>query len=213
MAKANPSATSSEVPHTIHRVALYARVSTTNHGQNPEVQLSELRQYAQRRGWTITNEYVDHGVNGAKDSRPQLNKLMRDAHHRAFDAVVVWKIDRFGRSLKHLVTALADLGAYGVAFISLSDQLDLSTPSGRLMFHIIAAMAEFEHALIAERVRAGLAHARQKGVRLGRPRVRVNARAVARLRAEGRSWAEVCQTLNLSRGTAQRAAQAFSVEV
>ena len=148
---------------------MYARVSTTNHGQNPEVQLGELREYAERRGFEISGEYVDHGVTGAKDSRPQLNKLMRDALCRAFDAVLVWKIDRFGRSLKHLVTALADLGAYGVAFISLRDQLDLSTPSGRLMFHIIAAMAEFEHALIAERVRAGLAHAKAKGTKLGRP--------------------------------------------
>ena len=126
------------------------------------MQLRELCEYAGRRGWTVTAEYVDHGVSGSKDTRPQLNKLMAAAHRREFDAVVVWKIDRFGRSLKHLVTALADLSALNVAFVSLRDNLDLSTPSGRLQFHIIAAMAEFERELIKERVRSGIAHARPK---------------------------------------------------
>jgi DNA invertase Pin-like site-specific DNA recombinase len=148
-----------EPPLTIARVALYARVSTCN-GQDPEMQLRELREYAARRGWTITAEYVDQGVSGSKESRPQLNQLMADAHRREFDAVLVWKIDRFGRSLKHLVNALADLCAYGVAFVSFRDNLDLSTPSGRLMFQIIGAMAEFERSLIQERVRAGLRNAR-----------------------------------------------------
>jgi DNA invertase Pin-like site-specific DNA recombinase len=170
------------------------------------MQLRELRQYAERRGWLVAGEYVDH-ISGSKDSRPHLNRLMADAHQRRFDAVVVWKIDRFGRSLKHLVTALADLAAYGVAFVSLRDNLDLSTPSGRLMFHVVAAMAEFERELIRERVRAGLANARAKGKRLGRRRVFVDGASVARLRAEGHSWADVCQRLNLSKGTAQRAAQ------
>lgn len=113
------------------RVALYARVSTTN-GQSTQMQLSELREYATRRGWKICAEYVDEGVSGAKESRPELNRLMADAHRRKFDAVLCWKIDRFGRSLKHLVNALAELDAYRVAFISLKDNLDLSTPSGRL---------------------------------------------------------------------------------
>jgi len=108
------------------------------------MQLSELREYAARRGWGIFDEYVDQGVSGSKESRPQLNRLTADAHRRAFDAVLAWKIDRYGRSLKHLVNALADLSAYGVAFISFRDNLDLSTPSGRLMFQIIGAMAEFE---------------------------------------------------------------------
>ena len=124
------------------RVALYARVSTLN-GQHPEMQLSELRDYAFRRGWEITGEYVDQGVSGSKDSRPALNRLMADAHRRRFDIVACWKVDRFGRSLKHLVNALADLDSYGVAFVSLRDNLDLSTPTGRLMFQIIGAMAEF----------------------------------------------------------------------
>ena len=144
------------------RAALYARVSTLN-GQHPEMQLAELREYASRRGWEIADEYVDEGVSGSKESRPELNRLMADARQRQFDIVLVWKIDRFGRSLKHLVNALADLDAYGVAFASLKDNLDLSTPSGRLMFGIIAAMAEFERSLIQERVKAGLHHARRNG--------------------------------------------------
>src|SRR5215469_14007070 len=156
------SAPSQELPLTINRVALYARVSTLN-GQDPEMQLSELREYAGRRGWTISDEYVDQGVSGSKESRPELNRLTADAHRRAFDAVLVWKIDRYGRSLKHLVDSLADLAAYGVAFVSFRDNLDLSTPSGRLMFQIIGAMAEFERSLIQERVRAGLCNARTNG--------------------------------------------------
>ena len=168
------------------------------------MQLSELREYASRRGWTVTGEYIDQGVSGSKESRPQLNQLMADAHRRNFDAVLVWKIDRFGRSLKHLVNALADLGAYSVAFISFRDNLDLSTPSGRLMFQIIGAMAEFERSLIQERVRAGLRNARAKGKKFGRPRAQVDADQVAALRREGRSWSQVCRTLNVSKGTAQR---------
>ncbi|HZC21839.1 MAG TPA: recombinase family protein, partial [Candidatus Binatia bacterium] len=140
------------------RVALYARVSTLN-GQHPEMQLAELREYASRRGWNVAGEYVDEGISGSKESRPQLNRLMGDVHQRKFEIVLVWKIDRFGRSLKHLVNALADLDAYGVAFVSLKDNLDLSTPSGRLMFQIIGAMSEFERALIQERVKSGMAQA------------------------------------------------------
>ena len=164
-----------ESTRPIARVALYARVSTSNGHQDPEMQLAELREYAGRRGWQIVEEFTDQGVSGCKESRPALNRLMADAHSRKFDAVLVWKIDRFGRSLKHLVNALAELAALGVAFISLRDNLDLSTPSGRLMFQIIGAMAEFERALIQERVRAGLRNARAKGRRLGRPRVIVDA--------------------------------------
>lgn len=169
------------------RVALYARVSTVNL-QHPEMQLAELREYASRRGWKIVGEYVDEGVSGSKESRPEINRLMADVHRRKLDVVLCWKIDRFGRSLKHLVNALADLDAYGVAFVSLKDNLDLSTPSGRLMFQIIGAMAEFERALIQERVRAGLRSARARGKQLGRPRTRVDAAHIAQLRASGASW-------------------------
>jgi DNA invertase Pin-like site-specific DNA recombinase len=193
-----------ESTHPITRVALYARVSTLNN-QDPEMQLSELREYAAHRGWQIVEEFTDQGVSGCKESRPALNRLMADACRRRFDAILVWKIDRFGRSLKHLVNALAELAALGVAFISLRDNLDLSTPSGRLMFQIIGAMAEFERALIQERVRAGLRNARSKGKKLGRPRVTVDASKIASLRAQGRSWGEIVEEMGIGNGTAQRA--------
>jgi DNA invertase Pin-like site-specific DNA recombinase len=133
------------------------------------MQTRELEEYCQRRGWEVAGCYVDTGVSGAKDSRPELNRLMSDAHQRCFDAVLVWKLDRFGRSLRHLVNALAELEALGVAFVSLRDNLDLSTPSGRLMFQIIGAMGEFERSLIVERVKAGMRNARAKGKRIGCP--------------------------------------------
>jgi DNA invertase Pin-like site-specific DNA recombinase len=198
------SSFSQESPASIARVALYARVSTLN-GQDPEMQLRELREYASHRRWVVEKEYIDQGVSGSKESRPALNDLMAAAHRRKFDAVLVWKIDRFGRSLKHLVNSLAELGALGVAFVSFGDNLDLSTPSGRLMFQIIGAMAEFERALIQERVRAGLRNARAKGTRLGRPRVVVDALRIASLRAQGRSWSQITAELGTSKGTTQRA--------
>jgi len=192
-----------EPPLAIARVALYARVSTCN-GQDPEMQLGELREYAARRGWEIAGEYTDHGVSGSKDSRPELDRLMADAHRRKCDVVLVWKLDRFARSLKFLVNSLAELEARGVAFVSLRDNLDLSTPSGRLMFQIIGAMAEFERSLIQERVRAGLRNARAKGKKFGRPRAQVDADRVAELRRDGFSWSQVCRRLNVSKGSAQR---------
>jgi len=150
------------------KAAMYGRVSTHN-GQNPEMQLRELREYCQHRGWDVTGCYTDVGVSGTKDSRPALNRLMADAHQRRFDAIVVWKLDRFGRSLRHLLNSLAELEALGVAFVSLRDNLDLTTPTGRLMFQVIGAMAEFERSLIVERVKAGMRNARAKGKRIGRP--------------------------------------------
>jgi DNA invertase Pin-like site-specific DNA recombinase len=188
------------------KVALYARVSTMN-AQHPEMQLSELREYGARRGWQIIAEYVDEGVSGARERRPQLDRLMADAHRRKFDLIAVWKIDRFGRSLKHLVNALADLDSLGVAFVSLRDNIDLSTPSGRLMFQIIGAMAEFERSLIQERVRAGLRNAQARGVRLGRPRTVVDAAEIVRLRSSGASWREISERLGVGVGTACRAFQ------
>jgi DNA invertase Pin-like site-specific DNA recombinase len=187
------------------RVALYARVSTLNHNQDPELQLAEMREYASRRDWKITEEYVDHGISGSKESRPALNRLMADAHRRHFDAVLVWKIDRFGRSLKHLVNALAELDARGVAFISLRDNLDLTTPSGRLMFQIIGAMAEFERSLIQERVRAGISRARSKGTRLGRPGGELDHARVIELRAQGASLRQIARELKVGLGTVHRA--------
>ena len=182
---------------TSTRVALYARVSTSNGQQDPEMQLRELREFAEHRGFSIVGEYIDR-MTGSKDSRPALNRLMSDASRRKFDAVLVWKLDRFGRSLRHLVNAIAELEAIGVSFISFRDNLDLTTPSGRLMFQIIGAMAEFERALIQERVRAGLRNAKAKGKKLGRPRADVDPTQVrgyarfrlflARDRRKARDW-------------------------
>jgi DNA invertase Pin-like site-specific DNA recombinase len=188
------------------RVGIYARVSTLI-GQSPEMQLAELREYAARRGWEIYGEYVDSGISGSKESRPELNRLMLDVHLRCFDVVLCWKVDRFGRSLKHLVNALADLDSYGIAFVSLRDNLDLSTPSGRLMFQIIGAMAEFERSLIQERVRAGLRNARLKGKTLGRPPLTLDRDRIARLRASGASIREISAQLEVSTATVHKVLQ------
>jgi DNA invertase Pin-like site-specific DNA recombinase len=186
------------------RIAIYARVSTLI-GQSPEMQLAELREYASRRDWEIFGEYVDSGISGLKESRPELNRLMSDVHLRCFDVVLCWKVDRFGRSLKHLVNALADLESYGVAFVSLRDNLDLSTPSSRLMFQIIGAMAEFERSLIQERVRAGLRNAKLKGKTLGRPPLPLDRDRIARLRACGASIREISAQLEVSTATIHKA--------
>lgn len=190
------------------RAALYGRISTTNHGQDVNLQLRELRQFADLRGWQIAGEYVDAGVSGAKDSRPELNRLMSDAKRRKFDAVLVWKLDRFGRSLRHLVNALAEFESLGIVFVSLTNNLDLSTPSGRLMFQIIGAMSEFERALIQERVKAGLRNAQAKGRKIGRPRVTVDVRQIATLRAQGLSYEAIGERLGVSDATIRRASRA-----
>ena len=182
------------------RIGIYARVSTLNQ-QNPEMQLAELREYADRRGWKIAGEYVDLGISGSKELRPELTRLMTDAKRRRIDVVLCWKVDRFGRSLKHLVNTLADLDSYGVAFVSLRDNLDLSTASGRLMFQIIGAMAEFERSLIQERVRAGLRNAKLKGKTLGRPRRIISSNEMERLRERGLSFREIGKLVGASAGT------------
>jgi len=187
------------------RAAMYARVSTLGNGQSPEMQLRELREYCERRGWQIAGEYTDVGISGAKDRRPQLDRMMSDAHRRRFDVVVVWKFDRFARSVSHLLRALDTFRVLGIEFVSLSESLDTATPAGRMVFTVLGAVAELERSLIAERVRAGLRNARAKGRKLGRPRVIVDARRVASLRNSGASWATVCQKTGLSKGTAQRA--------
>jgi DNA invertase Pin-like site-specific DNA recombinase len=187
------------------RVAIYARVSTLNNGQDPKMQTRELREYCRHRGWKVSGEYVDEGISGAKDSRPELNKLMHDAHRRRFDAVIVWRFDRFARSVSHLLRALENFKALGVEFVSLSEQVDTSTPTGKMVFTVLGAVAELERSLIAERVKAGLRNARAKGIRLGRPRVTVDAATVASLRAHGRSWREITNEMGISKGSAQRA--------
>src|SRR5215468_1724968 len=179
--------------------AIYARVSTANNVQDPTMQTRELREYCERRGWSVVGEYVDLGISGAKERRPELDKLLQDAKRRKLDAIICWKLDRIGRSLRHLVNLLAELEAVGVALVSFSDHLDLSTPQGRLMFQIIGAMAEFERSLIQERVKAGLRNARAKGKRLGRPRVAVDVTRIATLRSQGLSWAKIGTRLGVGK--------------
>jgi DNA invertase Pin-like site-specific DNA recombinase len=187
------------------RAAIYARVSTIGNGQSPEMQLRELREHCERRGWQIAGEYVDEGISGSKSSRPALDKLMADAHRRRLDVVAVWKFDRFARSVSHLLRALETFNALGVGFLSLSESLDTNTPAGRMVFTVLAAVAELERSLIAERVRAGLRNARSKGKRLGRPRKIVDARLIGELRAHGWSWREIVEETGVSKGSAQRA--------
>ena len=189
------------------RVALYARVSTSNGHQDPEMQLRELREFVERRGWNITREYVDKGISGSKDSRPALNQLMADAGRRRFDAVVVWRFDRFARSVSHLLRALENFQALGVDFISLSENVDTSTPTGKMIFTVLGAVAELERSLIVERVKAGLRNAKAKGKHLGRPRTVVDESRVELLRASGVSWRAIAKELGVGMGTAYRAAQ------
>ena len=188
--------------------ALYARVSTKDKGQDPEMQLTELREFAAKRGWQVAGEFVDVGVSGSKDSRPQLDAMMRLAKTRKLDVIAVWKLDRFGRSLRHLVDTLEELKAVGCAFVSLRDNLDLTTPAGRMMFHVIGAMAEFERELIRERVRAGLAHARSKGQKLGRPKIRrdrdKDTKVICKMRAEGDSYGEIAEALGRTKSDVYR---------
>ncbi len=189
------------------RAAIYARVSTTNMGQDPTMQTSELGEFCQRRGWDISGRYVDQGVSGARDSRPELNRLMADAHSRRFDVVAVWKFDRFARSVSHLLRALETFQALGIGFVSLSEQVDTSTPTGKMVFTVLGAVAELERSLIAERVRAGLRNARAKGKKLGRPRVVVDRARIRALRAQGRGWKKIAAELGIGVGTVRRAIQ------
>src|SRR5271168_5006308 len=192
------------------RAAIYARVSTTNHGQDVTLQTRELQQFAQARGWQVAGEYVDAGVSGTKDSRPELNRLIVDAHKRRFDVVCVWRFDRFARSVSHLLRALETFKALGIDFVSFSEQMDTSTPAGKMVFTVLGAVAELERSLIVERVRAGLRNARAKGKTLGRPRVAVDASRIVYLRAQGQPWRAIAAELGLSVGTVYQASRSLS---
>ena len=187
--------------------AVYARVSTLNNGQDSSMQTRELCEYCQRQGWQVFDQYVDNGVSGKKDSRPQLNRMMQDAHSRRFDVVVVWRFDRFARSVSHLLRALETFNALGIDFVSLCEQINTNTPTGKLIFTILGAVSEGERNLIAERVRAGLRNARAKGKTLGRPKKDVDVAQIETLRASGASWRTIAQTLGLSVGTVHAAAR------
>jgi DNA invertase Pin-like site-specific DNA recombinase len=188
------------------RAAVYARVST-HAGQDPVVQLLELREFCQRRGWDLVAEFTDVGISGTKERRPQLDQLLAGCRKRRFDAVLVYRYDRFARSLRQLVNALGEFDALGIQFVSLHEGVDTSTPNGRLVFGIFASIAEFERELIRDRVRSGIAAARARGTRLGRPRRNVDVARVAVLRAQGHSWRDVGRTLGVGVATARAAFQ------
>jgi DNA invertase Pin-like site-specific DNA recombinase len=167
------------------RVAIYARVSTDN--QDESMQLTALREMVIQRGWELKAEYVDHGVS-SRDVRPHLENLMRDAHKRKFDVVAVWKFDRFARSTRELVFALEQFQSWGIDFVSVTQAIDTGGPMGRLVFSVLAAIAEFERDLIRERVVAGMREARRRGKHCGRPAIEFDVASAAELRRGGLSW-------------------------
>ncbi len=185
----------------LKRVGIYARVSTNR--QCPESQLLPLREYATARGFEIVSEYVDV-ISGSKDSRPELARLMADAKRRRLDAVAVWKFDRFARSTRHLVTALEQFNALGVDFISLSESIDTGTPMGKMVFTVLAAVAELELSLIRERVVMGLERAKAQGKQLGRPMIEANEEQLLTLSEQGLSSRQIAEQLNLSPSTVLR---------
>lgn len=185
------------------KVGVYARVSRAE--QHPENQLRELRLYAEARGWLVVEEFVDHGVSGAKDSRPALNKLMDAVRKRRVDRVLVARFDRFGRSVKHLILALDEFRTLGVEFTSLADNVDTGTPMGRMAFALIAAVAEFERAIITDRIHSGLRRAVAEGKRLGRPRIKIDADRVRALRHQGLSLRQIAREMSISKDAAARA--------
>ncbi len=183
------------------RVSLYARVSTTD--QHPEVQLHALREYARARGLEVIEEFVDQGVSGAKDRRPALDRLLKDAQRRRFDLVACVKLDRLARSVRHLSTLAAEFEALGIGLVVLDQAIDTTTPSGRLLFHVLGAIAEFERDLIRERTAAGMRAARRRGKRIGRPRAITGSASFALERglSEGRSIRSLARELGVSRAT------------
>ena len=186
------------------KVAIYARVSTTDKGQDVDLQLRDLRSYVEARGWTTFKEYVDNGISGSKDKRPFLDTMMNDARKKRFDVVLVWRFDRFARSTKHLVTALEEFKHLGIDFISFLENIDTSSPAGKVIFTVFSAFAEFEADILKERVRAGLANARAKGKTLGRPSAKVDREELLQLRGQGLSIREIGVRLQLDKMVVQK---------
>jgi DNA invertase Pin-like site-specific DNA recombinase len=168
------------------------------------MQLSALREYIERRGWQLAEEYIDEGISGSRERRPALDRLMVGAKRRAFDAVVVFRFDRFARSVSHLARALDEFRALGIEFVSLHEAIDTSTPMGRAMFHIAGAFAELEREIIRERVKAGLLNAKRRGRKVGRPRAVVNVQEVLERASRGFSGREIAKATSISEATVRR---------
>jgi DNA invertase Pin-like site-specific DNA recombinase len=186
-------------------IAFYFRVSTKQ--QTTDLQRRELTQYAALRGWTDIKIYEDVGVSGSKSSRPGLDILMSDARKRKFKTVVVWRFDRFARSSQHLITALEEFRSLGIDFISYSENIDTATPLGQAVFTIISALGQLERDIIRDRVRAGVATARAKGKRLGRPKTRDDER-IGNLRLQGMSISAIATKLRVTKSAVQRGIKA-----
>ena len=184
------------------RVARYLRVS--RHDQDTRLQADETSTFIKNRGWKLVESYQDHGISGAKDRRPSLDRLFADARKRKWDALIVYKADRLFRSLRHMVLTLDEFTALGIAFVSTTEPFDTSTPSGKLLLHIVSAMAEFERSLLIERVKSGVAAARRRGARLGRPKARLDMDRLRELRAQGLSVRKIAQAMNVGSSTVQR---------
>jgi putative DNA-invertase from lambdoid prophage Rac len=191
-------------PSSTIRVVIYARVSTTD--RNCEMQVRELRDYATRRGWNISGQYLDAGWSGAKANRPELDRLMHDASLRHFDAVLVWKLDRFGRSVRNCLDGIESLRSHGVRFLAVSQSIDTdeSNPTSRLLLHILASVAEFEREMIRERVSAGVRNAKRNGKQLGRKRAVFNRDKARQMHLAGASVREIATALLVGKGTIQR---------
>ncbi len=192
------------------RVGIYARVSTTDKGQDVGMQLRELEAYAKARGWTVRGKFVDEGISGSQIKRPELDRLLTACRRRQVDVVLVWRLDRLGRSLKHLIIVLDELRTLGVSFVSLHEQIDCTTATGQLMIHLLAAFAEFERSLIRERVKAGLANARAKGRHLGRPALVIDAAKVQAFRQAGHSIRNIAHELHISPASVHKTLSARS---
>jgi DNA invertase Pin-like site-specific DNA recombinase len=184
------------------RVARYLRVSRIE--QNIHLQDDETKELAKRRGWVIAESYVDHGVSGTRERRPQLDRLLVDAKKRKFDAVLVWRADRLFRSLKNMVITPDEWSSMGVGFVSATEVFDSTTPQGRLLMHLTSAFAEFERSVIVERTKAGIAAARRRGARIGRPRVHVDDDQLLALNRSGKSVREIARALGVGSSTVQR---------
>lgn len=184
------------------RVARYIRVSRSD--QRPALQADETAQFIDRRGWVLVDTFVDEGVSGAKAHRPALDRLLAAARRGEFDVLVVWRSDRLFRSLRHMVNTLAELGALGVEFVSATEPFDTTTPQGQLLMHMVAAFAEFERGVLRERTKAGIAAARRRGARVGRPRVNVDVDRVCGMRAAGLSVRRIARELNIGSSTVHR---------
>ena len=190
------------MPSTTTRAALYARVSTSGHGQDPQLQLDALREVAQARGWVIVQEFVDEGISGTQTTRPGLDAMMEAARLGKVDVIAFWRLDRLGRSLSHVVQLLDELAALKVDIVSLKDAaFDSTTSSGKLMLHVLAAFAAFEANVIRERVTAGVRRAQARGKHCGRPRVEMDLTPALALLEKGHGLKKVSTMLGVNRAT------------